>query len=290
MRIFATAVAAALAFAGPACADPCLTTDDCPANLTHKPDQDDAYGRQNVAATLALAETGSGGARRKTSGFQVTPYVWGASFGGKIQPLPNTPEFQISRPFHDLLEDMDAAAFVSGYARVGKFVAMGDLSHNSASRKGFVSTPLPQAPIVPAEAHLKLTSMTLTAGVRAVDFPSISIDLLAGLRTFWIRTSVESAPLGIARSPAVNLVDPVAAVRLNGRLADGWSVIAYGDFGGFGVGSEFTAQAAATLNARVAQWLWISAGYRYLMVDYRGELTRADLHLSGPLLGATFTF
>jgi hypothetical protein len=239
-----------------------------------------------ACADSASAETGSD----RTSAFQLTPYVWGAGIGGTIRPLPNTPEMKLSHSFGDLLKDMDAAAFVSGYARAGRFVAVADFSHTSASREGLISTPLPQAPIVPAEAELKQTSLTLAGGVRAVDLSDISIDLLAGVRAFWIRTSVESAPLGLARSPGVDIVDPIAGVRVNKRIADGWSLIAYGDFGGFGVGSDFTAQTVATLNARVAQRLWLSAGYRYLMVDYRSDTTRADLRLSGPLLGATFTF
>lgn len=224
------------------------------------------------------------------SAFQVTPYVWGAGFGGTIRPLPGSPAFQVSSAFSDLLEDLDAAFLVSGLARVGRFVAVADLSHTSSSRDGLVRTPIPQAPVVPAEGQLEQTSMTLLGGVRALDEENMTLDLLAGLRAFWIRSSVAAPALGMSRSPAIDIVDPVIAGRINVQIAEGWSTLVYGDVGGFGAGSEFTSQVLGTLNARVASRVWLSVGYRYLTVDYRGERTRADVHLGGPILGATVTF
>lgn len=224
------------------------------------------------------------------SAFQVTPYVWGAGFGGTIRPLPGSPTLRVSSSFGDLLEDLDAAFFASGLARFGRFVAVADLSHTSSSRDGLVRTPIPQVPVVPAEGRLEQTSMTLLGGVRAVDEADVTVDLLAGLRTFWIRTSVAAPALGVSRSPGVDIVDPIFAARINGQIADGWSALVYGDVGGFGAGSDLTSQVLGTVNARVADRVWLSVGYRYLTVDYRGERTRADLQLGGPIAGATFTF
>jgi hypothetical protein len=248
------------------------------------------FGVAAAAAVLGATAAPAKAASDEETAFQITPYVWATGFGGTIRPLPNAPTFQVSKSFGDLLEDLDIAFFVSGLARTGRFVVVTDLSHSSSSREGLVPTPIPEVPLVPAEGRLRQTSFTLLGGVRAVDQADISVDLLAGLRAFWIRTSIEAPALGVQRSPTVDFVDPVFAGRINARIADGWSVLAYGDFGGFGAGSEFTAQAVATVNARVSSRLWLSGGYRYLMVDYRGDLTRADLHLGGPLFGATFRF
>lgn len=251
--------------------------------------------RTNLGVAVAMILAGAvtlpaQAAPDDASTFQITPYVWASGFGGTIQPLPTSPTFRVSKSFGDLLEDIDMAFFVSGLARTGRFVAVTDLSHSSSSRDGLVPTPIPGVPVVPAEGRLRQTSFTLLGGVRAVDHSNISVDLLGGLRAFWIRMTVEAPALGVQRSPTVDFVDPVLAGRINARIADGWSFLAYGDFGGFGAGSEFTAQAVGMVNARVAPRIWVSAGYRYLMVDYRSDLSRADLHLGGPLLGATFTF
>lgn len=243
-----------------------------------------------ASVVLVGPATAADGGDGDPSAFQITPYVWAAGFGGTIRPLPQGPDFSVSQSFGELLENLDAAFFVSGLARTGRFVAVADLSHTSASRDGLVPTPIPGVPVVPAEGRLKQTSMTLLGGYRAVDQGAVTIDVLAGLRAFWIRTSVEAPALGVARSPTVDFVDPVFAVRANGRIAEGWSVLAYGDIGGLGAGSELTAQLLATVNARIAPRVWISGGYRYLAVDYRGDISRADLGIGGPLLGATFAF
>lgn len=222
--------------------------------------------------------------------FQITPYVWFAGFGGTIRPLPNAPTLAVSKSFADVLEDLEAAAFVTGLARSGRFVAVADLSHSSSSREGLVPTPIPGVPVVPAEGALRQTSATLLGGLRAHDAPGVTIDLLAGVRAWWLRTRIEAPAIGVSRSPTIDFVDPIVATRVNARLGEGWSFLFYGDVGGAGAGSEFTTQVAATINARVAPRVWISGGYRILAVDYRSDTSRADLQISGPLLGATFAF
>lgn len=243
-----------------------------------------------ICAALALTAGAAQAADGQGSTFQITPYLWGSGFSGTIRPLPNSPEFHVSRSLGEVLENIDAAFFVSALARRGRLVVVADLSHSAASRDGLISTPLPQAPVVPAEGSLKTTSLTALAGARAVDLPDFSIDILGGIRATWIGVTVESAALGIAASPTASVVDPVFALRFNRSLGENWSLLFYGDAGGFGAGSEFTAQLVGTVNARVAPRIWLSGGYRYLKVDYRGDVTRADIALSGPLLGATFTF
>lgn len=248
--------------------------------------------RTLLAASAALAATATHAQETLTTdrAFQITPYVWATAFGGTIQPLPNGPAFRVSKSFGDLLEDLDVAFFVSGLYQSGRFVAVGDVSHSSASKEGLVPTPIPGVPVVPAAGRLKQTSVTLLGGVRAAENAGVTIDLLAGLRAFWIRTSVAAPALGVQRSPTLDFADPIVAARVNARLADGWSLLAYGDVGGFGIGSDLTTQGVVTVNARVARSVWLSAGYRALLVDYDKDGHRADVSLGGPLLGATFTF
>ncbi|MBX3705850.1 MAG: hypothetical protein KF911_04375 [Pseudomonadales bacterium] len=222
--------------------------------------------------------------------FQVTPYVWATGFGGTIRPFTGAPDFEVSKSFGELLEDLDAALFLTGLARQDRFVAVADFSHTSSSRDGRVPTPIPGVPVVPAEGELKQTSLTLLGGYRAVDEPDLSLDLLAGARAFWIRGSVAAPALGVVRSPTEDFVDPIVAGRVNARIAEGWSVLFYGDYGGFGVGSERTTQWLATVNTDVSPHIWISGGYRQLNVDYRERGMRVDARLGGPILGVTILF
>lgn len=254
------------------------------------------YRAMRITAAVALAVSGSTGLANAASAddgrteFQITPYVWMSGFGGTIRPFPTAPTFRVSSSFSELAEDLDGAFFIAGYMRRGSFVAMVDWSRTDSSKDGVVPTPLPQAPLVPVEGTLRQTSMTVTAGARTVETPAWNVDLMAGLRAFWIRASLASSALGVQRSPSVSLVDPIVAIRVNGRLSDRWSLLGYADFGGFGVGSRFTGQVLATANYRVSDRFWLSAGWRHLTVDYRGSVTRVDAQLGGPLIGLTYTF
>src|SRR3990167_8525207 len=107
------------------------------------------------------------------------------------------------------------------------------------------------------------------------------------------RARVHGWSVRICRSPrsvSISLperifVDPILAARANFALAPRLSALVYGDIGGFGVGSEATAQVAATLNYRVGRSFVMSGGYRYLGVDYERAGVLVDARLAGPVLG-----
>lgn len=242
-----------------------------------------------AAAPLAAQDTADPLDRAPTA-VQITPYLWLAGFGGDIRPFPGGPDLRVSKSFGELLEDLDAALFVAGLVRIDRFVAVSDISHTSSSREGLVPTGNPAAPVLPAEGRLRQTSWTLAGGYRVVDQADVTVDLLAGFRAWWLRASVAVPAAGVARAPAADFVDPIAMARVNWRFAPGWSLLAQGDFGGLGAGSEFTAQTVTTVNARVAERIWLSAGYRYLVVDWRDRGARVDARLGGPLMGASFIF
>lgn len=231
-----------------------------------------------LAGTAAAQDMGSGWTG------QVTPYVWATGVGGTIRPFGGAPTVRIDKSFSEIIKDLDAAFFISGYARRDRFVLFGDLSHSSSSRSGLVG------PGIPASGALRQTSLTFAGGYRAVNEPGATLDVLAGARAWDIRARASVPLAGITASRSVSFVDPIIAARTNLQIAPGWSFIAYGDVGGFGVGSHFTGQVAATINYQVNDRVWLSGGYRYLHVDYRKGGTRINASMSGPLFGATLRF
>lgn len=243
-----------------------------------------------IALPAAALPAAAAEAPEAGSALEVAAYLWASGFGGTIRPSPGAPTVRISRSFGEPLEDLDAAVFASGLARRGRLVAVADASHASSARAGLVPTPIPGLPAAPAEGQLRQTSLMLLLGLRPVARRDVSIDLLGGLRTFWIRTAVEVPALGVQRSPTASLTQPILAARINAQVAGGLSILAYGDVGGLGVGSELTTQAVAMVNTRLLPRTWLSLGYRYLMVDEDGQRLRADVHLAGPLLGVTLAF
>lgn len=239
-----------------------------------------------IATALALGAAAAAPVAAADHGwtYQVTPYVWASGLGGDITPFTGAPTVSISKSFSEILKDLDAAFFISGFARRDRFVLLGDLSYSSSSKAGVVP------PGIRAEGKLSQTSLTLAGGYRVVSEPNVSVDVLGGARLWRLKASVTTPVPGLQASPSKTFVDPIVAVRANFALAPRWSAIAYADVGGFGVGSRSTSQFVGTVNYQVNDGFYLSGGYRVLNVDYRSGGTRVDATMRGPLFGATWRF
>lgn len=225
--------------------------------------------------------------------YQITPYVWATWVGGDIT-VPGAPTVSIDKSFSDLIRDLDAAFFVSAYARRGNIVFMGDLSTSSSSRSGV--TPSPPAPgPLPATGKLRQTSITALVGYRVASSPEATFDILAGARHWRVQGVVDVPAIagvfpGASATRSRSFTDPLIAARANFQIAPGWSALLYADVGGFGVGSRSTAQLLGTVNYQFRENTFLSVGYRHLHVDYRDGGTRFDMRMSGPIVGATLRF
>jgi hypothetical protein len=237
-----------------------------------------------LALLLATPFAALGAQDDRTWSGQLTPYLWGVGVGGTIRPFTGAPTLELDKSVFELLEDLKAAFFITGYVRRQRLVLLGDLSYSTSARSGVVP------PGVPASGKLSQTSLTGLAGIRARHAQDVTVDLLGGVRAWWINTSVEVPLAGVQASPELDFVDPIVAARSNIRLGLRWSTILYGDVGGLGVGSRITGQLLATVNFRATGHIYLSGGYRYLAVDYDEGGTRADVVLAGPLLGVTWRF
>jgi hypothetical protein len=215
---------------------------------------------------------------------QVTVYGWGAGIGGDFTPFTGGPTLSFDKSLSEVLEDLDAAFFVTGLAVRGNFVVFGDLSYSKSSKSGLVSSG------VPASGEVSQTSLTLAAGQRVVDDGTTTVDVLAGARAWWLDGEVNVPLAGVSLAPSKNFVDPIVALRVNHRIADRWTVLGYLDAGGFGVGSDLTYQVAVTASYKVTDKLFLSGGYRHLYLDYSDGGTSFDGAMSGPLVGATWRF
>jgi hypothetical protein len=237
-----------------------------------------------AAAALTLAALPAQAQDTGDWSWQVTPYVWASGIGGEITPFTGAPTVEIDSSFSEVLEDLDAAFFISGFARRDRLVFLGDLSYSKSSKAGLVP------PGAPATGELSQTSLTFAAGYRVQDTDGMTVDLLGGVRAWRIRGSVEVPLAGISQSPSLDFVDPIVALRISGPVAERWSATLYADIGGSGVGSERTSQLVATLNYQMRDNFYLSGGYRALSIDYDDDGTVIDMRMSGPLFGATWRF
>lgn len=214
---------------------------------------------------------------------QLTPYVWASGMGGKLTPFTGAPTLDIDRSFGEVLEDVDASFFLSGYARRDRLALLGDLGYSRSSKDGVVP------PGIPGEGKLRQRSLTLAAGWRAIEGERVNLDLLVGARNWSVRSEVEVPLAGVSKSPSANFTDPLLVARANIALAPAWSLVTYADVGVFS-GSDTTYQWLATANYAPGERWAFSAGFRQLRVDYRDGGTRVDITLSGPIVGASWRF
>ncbi|WP_216644693.1 hypothetical protein [Candidatus Thiodictyon syntrophicum] len=131
------------------------------------------------------------------------------------------------------------------------------------------------------------------AAYRVRDDERIAVDLTVGLR-------VNSVDLDVSLSPGMlagqrfgvseTWVDPLIRARVRFVIADGWFATAFADIGGFGVGSDMTWQAFASLGYQFnARWS-VQGGWRYVAIEKPIEGRDVAMDFSGPLLGFTVRF
>lgn len=177
-------------------------------------------------ATAALAASLLAGtpawAQDKTAAdawrFQLTPYVWMTGLDGSVRPFRGAPTVNVNKSFTDILEDLDAAAFVNGTARKGQYVLQGDFSYAATSDKAALPLGLS------ANAKIRQTSLTMTGGHNWMLSPQSSVDLMAGLRLWQIKAEVSVPGVGSAQSTPRSLTQwsPHAGATILRRAGPPW--------------------------------------------------------------------
>lgn len=238
---------------------------------------------------------------------QVTPYMWAAGLEGNISPFRRAPTLHVEKSFSDVMDDLNFGGFVNVWGRYDRFVLSGDIMYVDTT-DSHATGPLPALQIpgigtIPSgasvDANVDTTQFTATlqGGYRVLDTPEFSLDALGGARFWYISNdvSVTASHISIgtvsaSHDESFGWVDPVIGARFFINLTDKLSVQGQVDIGGFGVGSDLTWSALATVNYTFTQNLSASAGYKVLDVDYKHDGHVFDTRLSGPVLGLTYRF
>jgi len=86
--------------------------------------------------------------------------------------------------------------------------------------------------------------------------------------------------------------DPVVVVRSQGILQEKWLLQFRGDFGGFGIGSDFTWQIQANVGYKFSRLFQTSIGYRVIAIDYNNgdgaDRFLYDINTYGPVVRIGF--
>jgi hypothetical protein len=116
---------------------------------------------------------------------------------------------------------------------------------------------------------------------------------LVGVRYNNISSEIRR-PLGRNPSGTQDWWDPILGANFGLPLGENFSLNLRGDFGGFGVGSDFTWQVFPYFSWQFTKWGSLQAGYRWLNTDYEtgsgSSRFKYDMLIQGPPIGLTVYF
>lgn len=259
--------------------------------------------------------------------FSFTPYAWATSVKGNTTVAGQTVDVDAS--FFDIVEKSDTILGLMGHfeARKGPLALYSDLVWASLTFSGSRSATGPLGGVdVSVDADLDYEQTVIEAGISyeiarfSGDAVSLkddvgspasftAIDVLAGAR-YWresVGISLDITGTGpgvlppgfqvsgnrvVARSGAIEWVDPVVGLRVRHQFSPGQELQLRGDIGGFGVGSDFSWQLFGGYSFALGDsWSGV-VGYRALSVDFSEESSNGtrgiDLIQHGPVVGVSY--
>ena len=218
----------------------------------------------------------------------LSPYFWLAGTHGTVGVLGRNASVHAS-PW-DLLQHFDFGLMGAAEARRKKFVLTGDLLWIRLSDSH--AQPFPNFGATSADVRVGELVWTSKVGYRVVDQKKIKADALVGARFWHLGQKLNFNPslLGLNVKTSQNWADIVVGGRVELPMGPKTSVIALGDVGGWNATAKLDYQFAALLGYKISSRWTLSAGYRYLFVDYRQGLGVYNMVTSGAILGATYHF
>lgn len=231
-------------------------------------------------ASIALAQ----------SSLRITPYLWGAGFDGTVGAsgsgagIPGIIDVNTGS-LSDSLRVAGAMLHVNW--RNDRWSAFGDWTYANAK----ADAPSPFTTLY-AGVDVKVKGHIVEGygGYEVTGAPDSHVDVFAGARYYTMEASLglrEGTLPGATATSDQNWVDGVIGTRLDTRFAENWEAFASADVGTGG--SRLSWQLFAGVGYRFG-WGSIVGGWRHLHVDVDKSNFRLDGALSGPFLGASFTF
>lgn len=239
------------------------------------------------AALIALALPAS--AQDNDWTYTATIYAWVPDLGGTVGTPFGDVEFEGGGS--DIISTLDMAFMGTFEARNGRWGILGDAMYADLSD----SEPAPFGALhSSADMSVKLGVLSGYGLYRVVENTNVKVDLAAGLRYYAMDIDVDlsagTLPASNVISASESWVDPLVGMRASYKFSDNWSLSGAADIGGFGIGSDLTWQAIATIDYNFNQKWSARLGYRYLEIDKPVNGIDVELRLSGPIIGATYHF
>jgi len=138
--------------------------------------------------------------------------------------------------------------------------------------------------------HLTQSIFTPKLGYRVVDGEHLKMDVVGGIRYWYLGQDTTLEPSGIGFSKSANWVDGLGGARFLLPLGEKATVMIAGDAGAGGANLDY--QVVGLLNYNFTPRWGLGVGWRYLDVDYRPSNHQFvyDMIITGPVAGLIFNF
>ena len=219
----------------------------------------------------------------------LSPYLWAAGIKGNTGTLPGLPAAEVDESFSDIFDDLRFSGMLFYSARKGRFGIAGDLEYVETVAKDDALTPL----FGGEELTSKSFVLSALGEYLVYDDDRSVLRLSAGARLWSVDTELKLSS-GLLPGRKIKgdktWVDPI--VGASGVLDIGPKVFlrGWGFVGGFGVGSDFTADLFAGVGYRFTDSITSTLGYRWVKVDYEDDDFLYDVRQEGIATGLSFTF
>lgn len=243
----------------------------------------------------------------------LTPNLWLPTIEADIKytTLPNgssgSPHVEVDPD--DWLKNLDFGALINTEIRKGKWLLMSDLvymklssSDSNVKAINFGGSIVTTSLDIRTDVEVQSFLTTVVGGYNLIDGKYLKTDVIAGFRYLWLEAdldwSLSAAVSGprrgdtFARSGSLSqdedVWNGVGGVKGRINLGDSnWTIPYYADIGAGD--SELTWQVFSGLEYSFGSWE-IGLGYRHLVFDGGDSDLITDLTLTGPVIGASFSF
>lgn len=248
-----------------------------------------------TSAAAQQPEEGQSGDRWR---YEFTPYFWASAMKGNTR-IGALPQVHVDMSFADIAEALDFGLMGAFEARKGRWGLLFDAIYMKISDAGTATWtgpgPAGAALTAGADFTMEQTMLAAAAAYRVSGGPT-QVDVIGGARYSKIEVSADFHAslfaLGgtVSRAGSKDWVDPYIGVRMQHPVADRWTLVGYGDIGGFGLGSDSTWQASLGVRYDFSKKISGKFGYRHIAVDYDKGGFLYDMKNDGLYLGAGIRF
>ena len=226
--------------------------------------------------------------------FLIAPYLWIPAMNGNVTVRGNSAEVDIDMwDTFDLIKDnFNFATQLHFEVSKGKFTFFADAMYLNLEGQNVGEFSTEKVNFEQGVFELGMAYMLIDKPLNPNYQYQLLLEPLAGARIWYVSSTISDSRLTRDVSGSESWVDGFIGARGTLKFNETWAVFARGDIGAGG--SEFTWNAVAGIDIRLATWCFLEIGYRALDDDYSkgsgSDKFTYDMLLYGPFLAFSFKF